>query len=387
VTLTILADENIPAVESHLGAFARIQRCSGREVNRSLLKGVDVLLVRSVTRVDEALLRGSTVRFVGTATSGFDHIDRSYLARAGIGFAYAPGSNANSVVEYVMAAIASVDDKLEQLLAGGSLGIVGYGTIGKAVAARFRALGIQCRISDPWLDQSTIPHSADLSAVLACDVVTLHAELTTAQPWPSYHLLGRDALQRLRPDGLLINACRGPVIDNPALLAHLELQQGPATVLDVWEGEPAIDAALLAQASLGTAHIAGYSWDGKLQATRQLSTALAAHLGLPSPARTAAAVDADVAPIAVPNNLSTVQLIRFLLQAQYDIRLDDALLREAVSAGATAANNGASFDTLRKSYRQRRELAGSRILGLCSEEHLGLAQALGCIPGEASQPL
>lgn len=378
MTLTILADENIPAVEDYLGDYASVRRSSGRAINRALLDGVDVLLVRSVTRVDETLLRGGTVKFVGTATSGFDHIDRDYLARAGIGFAHAPGSNANSVVEYILAAIAAIDDKLEQILAGGTVGIVGYGTIGRAVATRFEALGIECRISDPWLDQSAIPNAAALPAVLDCDVVTLHAELTRAQPWPSYHLLGSSELQCMRPDALLINASRGAVVDNLALLAHLALQRGPVTVLDVWEGEPVINAALLAHARLGTAHIAGYSWDGKLRATRQLSEALVAYLGW-SPPRQVSGV-ADAAAITVPDNMSSVQLLRFLLQSRYDISVDDALLREAVNSGSDDGSSGANFDALRKSYRQRRELAGTQVLGLHLEEHRALAHALGCIP-------
>ena len=160
VSFTLLADENIPAVDTYFGAFASIRRVAGRTLDHSQLQGVDLLLVRSVTRVDEALLRGSAVKFVGTATSGFDHIDRDYLAQHNIGFAHAPGSNANSVVEYVLAAIAAVEDKLELLLAGGSIGIIGYGVIGKAVAARFDALGIRCRIYDPWLAQHTIPYPA-----------------------------------------------------------------------------------------------------------------------------------------------------------------------------------------------------------------------------------
>ncbi len=153
MSLTILADENIPAVEHYLGALGRVQRVNGRTLERAQLQDVDILLVRSVTRVDEALLAGCPVKFVGTATSGFDHIDRRLSGAHGIAFAYAPGSNANSVVEYVLAAIAAVGDKLEQLLAGGVVGIVGYGAIGKAVAARLAALGIRYRIYDPWLDQ------------------------------------------------------------------------------------------------------------------------------------------------------------------------------------------------------------------------------------------
>ena len=123
-----------------------------------------------MTRVDAQLLSGSAIRFVGTATSGFDHIDRDYLARNNIGFAHAPGSNANSVVEYVLAAIAAIEDKLEQLMSGALVGIVGYGHIGKALAARLQALGIGFRVYDPWLDQGAIANAASLEAAAAWEI-------------------------------------------------------------------------------------------------------------------------------------------------------------------------------------------------------------------------
>ncbi len=374
--LTVLADENIPGVEDSFGSFATVRQANGRTLHRRQLQGVDILLVRSVTRVDEALLGGTAVRFVGTATSGFDHIDRDYLARRDIGFAHAPGSNANSVVEYVLAAIAAVGATLERLLAGGRLGIVGYGVIGRAVAARFAALGIHSCIYDPWLDQNSIPNAAGLDAILDCDVISLHPELTTRQPWPSFHLLGRRELRQLRPGTLLINASRGSVIDNAALLAYLEAQPDVSIVLDVWEGEPVICAALLARVTLGTAHIAGYSFDGKLRATRMLAEAVCLHQRL-SPAAQARSPE-SVPAITVPDGLSAADLPRFLLRARYDISLDDALLRETVVDARAQPLDGTAFDRLRKSYRRRRELAGSTVQGLRSPEQRAIARALGC---------
>lgn len=375
--LTVLADENIPAVEEFLGEFASVRRVTGRTLSKAQLVGVDVLLVRSVTRVDEALLSGSAVKFLGTATSGFDHVDVDYLARNNIGFSHAPGSNANSVVEYVLAAIAAINDKLEQLLAGGTVGIVGYGVIGKSVAARFEALGVRRRIVDPWLERSSIPDVADLDAVLDCDVVTLHADLTNRQPWPSHHLLRLRELQRLRPDALLINASRGPVIDNASLLVHLDTHPGRLTVLDVWEGEPRINGALLEQVTLGTAHIAGYSMDGKLRATRMLSDAVLRHFHLPP--FTPSPSNDTLSALRPEANLSAANLIRHLIQSRYDICLDDSLLRRAVAAEQGLATEGAGFDGLRKSYRERRELAGSVVMGLRAPDDVAIARALGCV--------
>ena len=376
MTLRILADENIPALAHYLGHFGPVSAVSGRAIEPAQLAGVDVLLVRSVTRVDAALLDGSSVKFVGTATSGLDHIDRDYLSRRGVGFAYASGSNANSVVEYVLSAISAVGDTLERLLEGGTVGIVGYGVIGRAMAARLQALGVDHCACDPWLQQGSIPRPAPLEQVLACGVVTLHAELTREQPWPSFHLLGEKELAAMPSDTLLVNASRGAVVDNRALLRLRENGLGPIPVLDVWEGEPAIDHALLKRVILGTSHIAGYSLDGKLLATRMLGEAVAAHFALqahppPSPAGAPGTID-------VGRTLSGAGLLRELLRSRYDIQRDDARLR-SVTLGKPAKEAAAGFDLLRRDYPQRRELSGSTVRGNC--KHLRdreLVRGLGC---------
>lgn len=382
MTLNILADENIPAVEHYVGELGEVRRFAGRELRAGDLAGADVLLVRSVTAVNEQLLAGSAVRFVGTATSGVDHVDREYLAGQGIGFRHAPGSNANSVVEYVLAAIAAVDDHLERVLAGGTVGVVGYGHIGKAVASRLHALGICFKVYDPWLDQQTIQHPANLSEILACDVITLHPELTREQPWPSYHLFDGPALDQLHAGCLFINASRGSVADNSALEALLEKGRGPAVVLDVWEGEPGINPNLLHQLRLGTPHIAGYSMDGKLLATRMLVEAMAAQLELPW--RDPGSAAGPAPPITLPTGLDGAALLRHLIACRYDIRRDDTALRQAtLSVDAVAAASG--FDRLRREYPQRRELAGSRVgvESMVGSTH-DLLRGLGCVSGEGS---
>ena len=378
MSLTVVADENIPAIEHYLAGQATVRRVSGRALQRHHLDGVDALLVRSVTRVDEELLHGSTVRFVGTATSGIDHIDQDYLQRRNTGFAYAPGSNANSVVEYVLAAIAATTDKLEMLLAGGSVGIVGYGVIGKAVAARLAALGIDYRVYDPWLDTQVVSHAVSLSQILDCDVVTLHPELTHEQPWPSFHLLAAAELASLASDCLLINASRGPVIDSLALLALFQSGTAPHVVLDVWEHEPRLDQALLERVHLGTAHIAGYSLDGKLLATRMLCEALLSQMGKPPPPVSSPAGEPQ--KLAVPAGLHGARLVRYLLQSRYEISQDDAALRDA-TLGIETAQAAANFDLLRKEYRARRELLGSKVSGdFQSSRDRDLVLGLGCVP-------
>ncbi|MDO8863895.1 4-phosphoerythronate dehydrogenase [Haliea sp. E1-2-M8] len=372
--LRILADRNIPAVQDCFGHLGTVRTVEGRGLQAAQLAEVDVLLVRSVSRVDAELLAGTPVRFVGTATAGVDHIDLPWLQRSGIGFAAAPGANANSVVEYVLAAIAAVDNCLERLLAGGRVGIVGCGHVGSLLALRLRALGIASLHCDPWLDQSALAVPASLDEVLACDVLSLHPSLTTAEPWPSHHLLGPEALATLRREQLLINASRGPVLANDVLLARLQQANAPHCVLDVWEFEPQVPPPLLERVQFGTPHIAGYSHDAKLAATRMLAQALEDQLGLES-----APVGPGMAvPVFdLPPELAGVELLRHLCGLRYDLAADDRRLREAV-LGVAEAEARAAFDRLRREYPLRRELAGSRVR-VTNREQEPLVRALGAV--------
>lgn len=371
--LRIVADSNLPGVETLFSPWGEVRRVEGRTLQREHLLEADVLLVRSVTRVDRALLEGTPVRFVGSGTAGLDHVDRDYLQSMGIGFAAAPGANANAVVEYVLAVIGVVDERAECLLAGGRVGIVGCGHVGRILAARLDALGIANCQYDPWLAEEALPAPASLAEVLTCDVVSLHCELTRQTPWPSYHLLDEARLAALRPQQLLINASRGAVVDNRALAARLRTAEPPRAVLDVWEGEPQVDAALLERLVLGTPHIAGYSLEAKWAASRLLADALAEFLGragavaggLPSPET-----------IELPGHLAGAGLWRVLLGNRYDPHEDDRALRHLV-ATAQPAQVPAGFDALRRHYRERRELAGSRVHA-ATEHQRDFAAALGC---------
>lgn len=367
--IKILADRNIVGADTLFGQLGEVLTFSGREIDS--LAGVDVLLVRSVTRVDDSLLDGADLQFVGTATSGYDHVDCEALRRRDIPFAHAPGSNADSVVDYVLSALANSDDQLEKLLAGAALGIVGYGNIGRRLHQRLQAIGIRCLAYDPWLSGEEYTALTDLETLLGCPVVSVHAALTDARPWPSRHMLSAAALADLPESGLLINAGRGELIARAELLTLADNRPDLQLVLDVWEGEPRVDADLLSRARFGTAHIAGYSLDGKLRATEMLFRETCRALGhLPaavgaSPGReNCAAVDVEVP------DLDPAAVLRWLLLQVYDIREDDRLLRDSLPD---------SFDVLRKGYRRRRELGCLRIANpaaLCPESR-AMCEALG----------
>lgn len=358
--MNVVADENIPGLEGLAAAGLSLRSLPGRGIGAGDLQDADALLVRSVTPVNAALLDGAPrLRFVGTATSGFDHVDRALLQRRDIAFAHAPGSNANSVVEYVLSAIAGTGEFLERLLAGGRVGIVGYGHIGKCLGRRLDALGITWCVSDPWLDPASLPAGATLPEVLSADVVTLHAELTDAAPYPSRHLLHAGNLDQLGERTLLINASRGAVVDNAALRERLAAADAPVVVLDVWEGEPVPDVDLLGRVRFGSAHIAGYSWDGKLLATHMLLEAMASALETTLPP-----VPSEVAS---PLRLNSADgegaaLVRSLLAARYCVADDDRLFRKAMDPSLPEGERGRAFDGLRRGYRKRRELGGSVVV-------------------------
>lgn len=347
--MKILADENIPLVHAFFDSLGEVVTRPGRQMQNADLQGAGALLVRSVTQVNRQLLEGSPLDFVGTCTIGVDHLDQAYFGEAGITWASAPGCNANSVVEYVYAALCALD--VNWLNA--RVGIIGCGNVGGLLHKRLRAQGVDCACYDPFLTPEQNPDLTSLQAVLACDIICLHTPLTQSGPHPSYHLLGESELRQLREGAVLLNAGRGPVIDNQALGRVLKDRPDLRVVLDVWEPEPDISLALLEQVALGSPHIAGYSYDGKLKGTEMIYQALCRHLGI-SPSLTLR----DLVPPLADNQLlcppgDDWQSIKALIAQVYDINADDLALRQLAAKGTEGFGQG--FDGLRKHYPIRRE--------------------------------
>ncbi|HKL89193.1 MAG TPA: 4-phosphoerythronate dehydrogenase, partial [Salinibacter sp.] len=282
--LLILADENIPCVEDAFGPFGTVMRYEGRALGPDDVRDADVLLVRSVTDVGSGLLEGSSVQFVGSATIGTDHVDRGYLSEKGIAFAHAPASNADSVADYVIAALLLLARRKQVPLRALTVGIVGCGNIGGRLAQRLPALGPRVLRNDPPLADAAeaAGESHDfVSFETVCqeaDVITLHVPLTDEGPYPTHHLMDDEVFSRLQTGTWVLNAARGPVVDNDALLAALEEGTVGAAVLDVWEDEPTPNPALIETVDVATPHIAGYAYDGKVRGTTMLYEALCAHL-------------------------------------------------------------------------------------------------------------
>ncbi len=376
--MKIVADIDLPFLDSMFAGLAEVVRVSGPSITPGLARDADALIVRSVTRVDERLLAGSRAAFVGTATIGCDHVDTEWLASRGIAFASAPGCNANAVSEYIVAALLELSDRFGFLLAGTSLGVVGAGNVGSRVAAKARALGMTILVNDPPLERSSGQAGfSTLDELMECDIVTLHVPLTGGGPDPTRHLFGRDRIAAMKRGAILINSSRGAVVETAALARALGDSRLRGAVLDVWEGEPAVDAGLLDLATIGTAHIAGYSADAKLAASMMMYEALCGHFGwearwdaagrLPPPEHPSVGAEPprgapDAAPDAAPDpgtKAAAEATIRRIVRRCYPVMRDDAAMRKIGSM--PAADRPGYFIGLRNNYPLRREFHATTV--------------------------
>jgi erythronate-4-phosphate dehydrogenase len=361
--LRIVADENIPCVDEALGNLGSIERLAGRDIGPAAVADADVLLVRSVTPVAPPLLDESPVQFVGSATIGTDHVDRDYLQDRGIAFAHAPASNADSVADYVVAALLALAHRRGVSLRDRTVGVVGCGNIGGRLLRRLPALGLSVLPHDPPRAAAEPgaegPDFVSLDTVLErADILTLHVPLTTDGPHATHHLVDAAVLGRLGPGAWLLNTSRGPVVEGDALLKTLRADRLGAAVLDVWENEPTPDPALVRAAALATPHIAGYAWDGKVRGTTMLYEAVCEHFGV-EPTWSPAATLRPEHPSALRGQAPDPRLPRtdglhHLARQAYDLGADDARMRRLLDRPPGA--QGAYFQRLRATYPTRREL-------------------------------
>jgi erythronate-4-phosphate dehydrogenase len=353
--MLFVVDENIPGAQEAFGRLATVRTVPGRSLRRDDLRDADALIVRSVTRVDRDLLHGTPVRFVGTATVGVDHVDRAYLAEAGIGFASSAGCNSRSVVEYVITVLLEIAVAHDITLAGKTLGIVGHGNIGSRLAKVAPILGLNVLVNDPPLERAghpgpfiTLEHLLQHS-----DFVTFHVPKITTGPDRTIGLIDSARLAAMKPTAWLINGSRGDVVVGDDLKSALAARRIAGAVLDVWEREPAIDRELMDAVFLATPHIAGYSMEGKMNGTTMMHDAAAAHFQLDDPWRpTMPPVPNSKVPLEA-TNLQPALLAA--ARASYPIRSDDARLREGRSLPPEQWR--LHFDRLRREYPVRREFA------------------------------
>ena len=349
-----IADENMPLVEQLFADYGEVIRLPGRDITAHDVQHADALLVRSITKVDAALVKeAKQLGFVGSATIGMDHIDTDYLDQQHIAHSNAAGCNAAAVGDYVLSVLATLAPKMDKPLTQMTVGIVGVGNIGRPLQARLRALGVQVICCDPPRAEAE-PDGAfiELDALLAqADVITLHVPLTREGAHPTYHLINEARIQQLSAGKLLINASRGEVVDNQALKQRLRSAAHLYTALDVWENEPQPDRELIELVDLATPHIAGYSYEGKVRGTSMIFDRWRNN-----------GETTDITTLIAPPALAEMvinppleqALIYKLIHAIYDVNQDHRMMLEA-------CDELGYFDRLRKHYPLRREIGSTTI--------------------------
>lgn len=352
IMLQILADENMPYVDELFGSIGTVRKMAGRDIAPQDLHDVDMLLVRSITKVDQHLLsQASRLKFVGSATIGTDHLDIDYLESHNIAWGNAPGCNATAVAEYVISALTSLANRHKMNLAHKRVAIVGAGNIGQRLATKLDALNIAHFFCDPPLVRAGAKGDYRAMAQVAnADIISLHVPIIREGQDRTEHLVDADFISALKPGTILINSCRGDVVDNKALLQQLATGKLLHVVMDVWQNEPEICKDLVAMVDIATPHIAGYSLEGKAGGTYMLyqkwcelsQTGVSKSLSQLLPPPSFSGVRCD----AMPTFADISKLVRMI----YDIRDDDDLCR---AFGTTAQG----FDDLRKQYGVRREFS------------------------------
>jgi erythronate-4-phosphate dehydrogenase len=338
--MKIIVDDKIPYLKGVIEQLAEeVVYLEGKAFTPEVVRDADALLIRTRTRCNRALLEGSRVRFIATATIGFDHIDTAYCAEAGITWTNAPGCNAASVAQYLHSVLLLMERDRHLKLQGATLGVVGVGHVGTKVAEVGRRLGMRVLLCDPPRAEQGETGFLPLEQLQEeCDVLTFHTPLIREGAYPTYHLVDADFLKGCRRTPYLINTSRGEVVDNVALLEALQKGLLQQAVIDVWENEPNILPELLKTVWIGTPHIAGYSADGKANATRMSLDALCRFFGIQG--------NYTILPPALPEPMP---LFHNEMEHQlwaYNPYGDSHRLKE----------NPALFEQLRGNYPLRREL-------------------------------
>ena len=372
--MRLIVDENLPFTEAFFGKTAELIYLPGSAIKPADVKDADGLLVRSVTQVNQQLLQGSRVKFVGTATIGVDHIDEAWLNTAGISFASAPGCNATSVVDYVLASLLWLASEQGFNLKDQTIAIVGVGQVGGRLATRLTNYGCKVLLNDPPRAARGEEGFLSLTQVLTkADIVCFHTPLTRKGEFPSWHLIGVDELALLEGKYLL-NAGRGGVIDQQALKNQIKKKTAPLLLLDVFEGEPSLDYELIKHCLLATPHIAGYSLEGKSRGTEMLYQAWCQHLDKkPTVKLEALLPKVPLARLELDASCGAEEACRRAAHLCYHPLADSWRLLQALK---TTSATEKVYQALRKNYPIRREFSSLNVKA-ATEEQASALKALG----------
>ena len=353
--MRIVADDKIPFLKGALEPYAEVVYIPGKQIKMEMLKDSDALLIRTRTICNENLLKGTSIRFIGTATIGFDHIDTDYCSKNKIIWTNAPGCNSSSVQQYIAAALFRISSEHHFNLKDKTLGIIGVGNVGSKVEKFARSVGMNVLLNDPpraRIEGKKNFHS--LNTVLSgSDILTVHVPLNIVGEDQTWHLFNEESFKKIKRGAWFLNSSRGEVSDTYSLKNALNSGMLSGAVIDVWENEPNIDPELLQQAFIATPHIAGYSTDGKANGTSMVVNSLTKYFNLPSENW----YPSDVPPPASPyisidcNNKSEEEIIREAVIHTYNIDKDNSMLRISIQ----------NFEKLRGDYPVRREFTSYTI--------------------------
>lgn len=351
--MKILLEESLLYAKEFFNSFGECVMYSGATVKPEDVQHAEALIVRSTTQVDAQLLHLNTaLKFVGTATAGADHLDTAYLEQRNVTVQTAAGCNAVAVTEYVLSALLHLAVKRRFVLRDKTVGIVGAGYIGSLLFERLSALGVATKLCDPPLEETGDARNfAGLDEIMACDIISLHVPLTfdSHTRWPTFHLFNKARLGSLSDDQILINACRGEVIDNHALLQLKQQGREFAVVMDVWENEPGIDFELAQRVEIATGHIAGHSLEGKGRGTEMMFRAWSQIANRESSFELAQFLPPVQQSVLQPvSDTSDDEAWLSVVRQVYDIEQDSRLFLQTVKSGD-------AFRHYRKNYAVRRE--------------------------------
>ncbi len=369
----IVCATSVAGGEEAFSSLGRVVMLPEASIDASAIRGAHVLITRSKVKVNEALLEGSSLRFYGTATAGTDHVDMGALERRGIAWSEAAGSNANSVAEYVLCALAHLAESRGLVWRGKSLGIIGAGHVGSRLAMLAGQLGMRVLMNDPPLRDLTgdARYRPRSEVIHDADILSLHVPLTDGGAYPTRGLVDGRFFRDMKPGAVFINASRGEVVVEADFLRAAEDGRFSSVVLDVFNREPDIDPAMLARADLATPHIAGYSLDGRLKGTEMVYRAACRHLGVKEvwspPAIQPTRLD-------VPSGRQGDAFIQAALLAAYHPMRDDRMLRH-LPEQVSMRNH---FQQLRQHYPERFEFPHYAIpADRCDGDTAGALRHLG----------
>ena len=357
--MKIIVDEAMPYAVELFQQLGEVVAMPGRELSATDLVDVDALMIRSITKVNATLLaKANRLKFVGTATAGMDHVDQALLKEKGIFFTAAPGCNKVGVAEYVMSSLMVIGQQQGFSIFDKTVGIVGCGQVGSYLQKCLEGIGVNVLINDPLKQQEGDKRTfTELDTLLEqADVITTHTPITTDGEFPTHHLINEQRLAHLRADQILINAARGPVVDNQALKRRLQKNDGFTAVLDVFEFEPKVDFELLPLLTFATPHIAGYGLEGKARGTTMIFNRFCEFMELENRANPDALLPVAPIPEITLDREWDEAVLHSLTQVIYDVRKDDAVFRREIRT-----ENG--FDSMRKHYWDRREYGAVRVKG------------------------